>query len=1191
MHSVSFLEKLLTRLKSGDARSIHLNAMPGNFARLDIYDLSNINTSLHLAFLETLLTKKSFQFTISIEPDASVEKSAEQKRTIQRIIKRLNHLEYQEREEFAEHGYRSFGFGYPLLIKRDPANPDRIIKAPLLIWYLSIEKDTRRNNTWIISRNEDHPLIFNELLQTHFESSEKIKTDDLQELIDEDFIDEKNLTVFCKQLLDKLHISMDATETIATLLPCTNKEAIENYTKDSAWIRWSGVFGLYKMQKQPIIKDVELLIQSSNTQEEIQQENTYFDGEVLTPVTLDPSQENVLHQLQHNNRLIIQGPPGTGKSQTLTAIITQALLNKQKVLVVCEKRTAMEVLYNNLKKEDLHHLCAIIEDVYGDRKNIVERVRQTLEDTQPVHRFRQHEYELDRTKFLSLQEELNFSINFTGKEIFGDDNWIELLYRSAVLIQDEKIRETARALQKQVTLNSSGTFAEYRKKAEKIKTAQGLFKRVHEDAVVFSRIDNTFFSHTDAYTSILEHIDYLHTESSNMELSIRTHLAQFKQDFNLLDGLIPVKVRLLALFSASYKKIEQEKISTIATYLSFKNYAEQTPYIATNLIQTEELKQIDALLQPLNEIRANTAELLKLKHLFTDYFQYRHYLNSLEPELQQIINELSQTNTDDWENLFTAVFLNQLIDKTAAENSIREDSAQLLQQLVQRDEHLKLQLSNKIKFNWQEIQRETIAGKDLTQIKYLYNQRKNKHFASKNSLRKIIHEDIDFFTTLFPVLMVNPAVCTSVLPLQENLFDFIILDEASQLRIEDTYSSLLRAKIKIISGDKHQMPPSNFFGSEVIFWESEDDETGSEHFLAESKSLLEYADDAGFKNAYLDFHYRSLHPDLIQFSNHAFYQSRLIPMPEKSPYQAMFYTNVDGIYQEGVNKKEADAIVDFIYSTEKMNGAYPGIGIATFNLFQRNLILDELYERAYADPQKNELLQELLNKGLFVKNLENIQGDERDIMILSTTFGKDEHGKFRQFFGPLTQEKGYQLLNVIITRAKYALYVFTSIPEQVFMQFETELMQKGNKGKSVFYAYLAYVKSVSAHNTTQTDFILNRLENNGTQIQTGKSQPATNPFIKLVFDSLKQHYGPGVQTDIQFGGFRLDMVLYKDNRPFLNLEFEHTHAYHAEVAYREKLHKQKILAQYGIITYHIWSYNWWKNPDAELNRIISLFKV
>jgi hypothetical protein len=248
------------RLKSGDARSIHLNALPGNFARLDVYDLINIEQSLHLRFLENLLTKKEFKFSITIEPSLLSTKSSEEKKIIQRIIKRLNHLDYQNKEEFAEHGYHSFGFGFPLLIKKDINNSDKILKAPLLIWYLDIEKDTRKNNTWIISKNENHSLIFNEQLQSYFESTERIKTEDLETYLEDDFINETQLNNFCKKLLDKLNIPFDADGNIITLLPSTNAETLDNLTKESAWIRWSGVFGLYKMQKQSIIKDLELLM-------------------------------------------------------------------------------------------------------------------------------------------------------------------------------------------------------------------------------------------------------------------------------------------------------------------------------------------------------------------------------------------------------------------------------------------------------------------------------------------------------------------------------------------------------------------------------------------------------------------------------------------------------------------------------------------------------------------------------------------------------------------------------------------------------------------------------------------------------------------------------------------------------------------------------------------------------------------
>jgi hypothetical protein len=241
---------------------------------------------------------------------------------------------------------------------------------------------------------------------------------------------------------------------------------------------------------------------------------------------------------------------------------------------------------------------------------------------------------------------------------------------------------------------------------------------------------------------------------------------------------------------------------------------------------------------------------------------------------------------------------------------------------------------------------------------------------------------------------------------------------------------------------------------------------------------------------------------------------------------------------------------------------------------------------AYADKNKNERLQQLLNHGLFVKNLENIQGDERDMLILSTTFGRDKEGKFRQAFGPLTQEKGYQLLNVIITRAKHSLYVFTSIPEAVFTQFEAELLQKGNSGKSIFYAYLTYAKACMENNSAQLEFIISTLQKNSKQLSTTTNNDEQNILKKQVYTMLKKSLPDyTVSQNYGLGGFVLDVVIFKNNHPVLTIDFEPNHLYHSEVAYRIKLHRQQIIAKYGIETYHLWSFNWWRDSCLEIENI------
>ena len=350
------------------------------------------------------------------------------------------------------------------------------------------------------------------------------------------------------------------------------------------------------------------------------------------------------------------------------------------------------------------------------------------------------------------------------------------------------------------------------------------------------------------------------------------------------------------------------------------------------------------LLPSLEDINEQSAKFIAQRKGFNTYADFRKYFLQQEERIQAFLAALIRTESTDSQSVFSAYYLNQFILKTSIQAHLKEEVQQLLEDLMSIDTKLKERVAEKISSDLQENIREVINSRELTELKYLYNQRKNKQFSSRNSLRYILHQDFEFFSAIFPVLMVNPVVAASILPLTEGLFDLIILDEASQLRVEDTFSSLVRAKTMVISGDKHQMPPSNFFGNEVVFWTNEEEADAADDFLAESKSLLEYADDANFKSSYLDYHYRSLHPDLIQFSNYAFYQSRLIPLPARIHYNALHYQNVGGVYAEGRNADEAAAVVRFIYSIEPKDGVYPSVGVATFNIYQRDLIYDLLYE-------------------------------------------------------------------------------------------------------------------------------------------------------------------------------------------------------------------------------------------------------
>jgi transcription elongation GreA/GreB family factor/very-short-patch-repair endonuclease len=309
---------------------------------------------------------------------------------------------------------------------------------------------------------------------------------------------------------------------------------------------------------------------------------------------------------------------------------------------------------------------------------------------------------------------------------------------------------------------------------------------------------------------------------------------------------------------------------------------------------------------------------------------------------------------------------------------------------------------------------------------------------------------------------------------------------------------------------------------------------------------------------------------------------------------------VNGTYSDHTNEKEADAVLSILENNihRLPNGKYPGVGIATFNIAQRNLIKSRLLERRKFEKYKefNDKILELEEEGMFVKNLENIQGDERDVVILSTTYGINQDGKFNQRFGPINHQKGYKLLNVIITRAKYKIYLCTSIPEKVYLGYKDYLITEGeNNRRAVFFAYLSYTKAVSENNHEARKAILNDLAENSNIEKNNFSFNADleSPFEEEVYEALISTFEEKkIIPQVQFAGFRIDLV-YDPQHPGLPkiaIECDGAAYHSSREAYLYDRHRQKILENHGFVFHRIWSTNWWRNPKREANQLIEFIK-
>ena len=372
-------------------------------------------------------------------------------------------------------------------------------------------------------------------------------------------------------------------------------------------------------------------------------------------------------------------------------------------------------------------------------------------------------------------------------------------------------------------------------------------------------------------------------------------------------------------------------------------------------------------------------------------------------------------------------------------------------------------------------------------------------------LREFVERGADLgLMQLRPVWLVNPDVASRLLPLRRALFDTVIFDEASQMPVEYALPTLYRSGAMIVSGDEKQMPPTAFFASkvesdeaEVFEGQSADEdlpdeereaveETWNRREIKDCPDLLQLAKTV-LPSTTLQIHYRSAYRELIQFSNASFYVNRLSvparhPADEVRRKRPVEMIRVDGTYIDQTNPEEAERVADVLRDIwADSSGAPPTIGVVTFNRKQRDLVEEVLEERAERDPafrtalaRERERVEGGEDMGLFVKNVENVQGDERDVIVFSSTFGRNAQGTFRRAFGVLGQAGGERRLNVAVTRARQKVVLVTSMPIPLISDLLSTRRQAAGP-RDFLQAYFEYARALSDGDLDAAEALLSRL--------------------------------------------------------------------------------------------------------------------
>lgn len=1323
----NFINELQRRLKIGNRRGVHLNAIPANSRyKFDLKRLSHIDKNLPDNFIKSILSEQPLKFRISWKnnvPDLNTLFEEDQNQLV-RITKSFENLINQTEAIESEKGINTFGFGFPLLVRRDKSD-NKLTVAPILIWSLRIKR-TKEFNTWEINRNEEDPIYLNEVLINHLQSDSNIEIGQISsEMLDDGLITKDELIDICVKLINEINTSVSSDIKDAFIKKLDNVVAIgdkNHYEKlpinsTNALIEFGGLFSIFEVQKQNTINDYNNLIDLGGISIDLNDlENHTFQP--ISSVETDPSQQGILHSLEATRNILIQGPPGTGKSQTLSAILINALENHRKTIVVCEKRTALEVLHNALIEKDLNYHCVLIRDIVKDRKTVVDSVRDRVDNSSyRRYRYTYSKESLDNLikKAKGLIDSINGKHKKLDEKLLGNKSWTDVVGTLLSELNGTDEDHTLNIDKSQFTYDSN----ELNGLLELVQKGQKLYS-------IYQKINSTSFLNTEKligdnpylieqgindsfeeYEKLLRNvcdleskykIDYFKLRKvelaeqiqigKQIQESINSIYAENKTNSDFLDEEKTNRFvyKFLSIFSQSRKKVVKDQNNIKKLFEDLESHYTQSPDLkfvkvsksikihfltvdeVTQLIdQTannfqpkieDEYDSIDVLefSNPkyqndiLNSIKISCSflkdkiesdswtnhkilakefkELIKIVEriiqekkeyfnneddIFTTEFNWFQYYNCLSDEAKLLVNELK--GKTDWRKSFLIHYMNLLLVNSANVDLPTSDSDHIeLNSALSGLETEQLKYIREYWFSKQIDNTRDFEQKNTNlSVENLYNKRSSNKFK-RLSLRQIVQYDADLFTSFFPIILTSPDVASNLFKGMNGYFDIVMFDEASQLRLEDNLPSILKGKQIIIAGDEHQMPPSNYF-SKVFDGTIEDEDEiddkdeivlDRDNILLSCESLLDFGSELNFEKRHLDFHYRSRHPYLIDFSNYAFYNQRLKPLPNTFDYTPIKYIQVNGTFSEHINDAEAEMVLSILENNihrlpPDENGIekYPTVGIATFNIAQRNHIKSKILERQKFSKfeEFNIKVQELEENGMFIKNLENIQGDERDVIILSTTYGPGKDGKFTQRFGPINHSKGYKLLNVIITRAKYKVYVCSSVPEMAFMNYKDFLVAEGSNNKrAVFYAYLAYSKAVSEGNNNLRIGILTALSENSTKstsFTVGSFGELESPFEEEVYQRLIDEVDESkLIPQMKVSEFRIDIVYDPKivGVPKIAIECDGAKYHSSREAYLHDRHRQKILESHGFVFHRIWSTNWWRNPKKETKRLIEFIR-
>lgn len=916
--------------------------------------------------------------------------------------------------------------------------------------------------------------------------------------------------------------------------------------------------------------------------------------QLALPVPVDSSQMVAVFEAGKGHSFILYGPPGTGKSQTITNLIANALFQSKRVLFVAEKMAALSVVQSRLAKIGLDPFCLEMHSNKVTKRHILDQLGKALSVT---HIVSPEEYAhtadnlySERIKLIDYMEALHENKGTDGFSLYECimryESYDSLTLEGSIL--NDKLLG---CFNKNVVLEYEHLLG------RRLESVLKLVGTPSHHALLGMNIEESDLANEASISADLK------SGNSILEKGI--------SEWNVLASVLPLREQILKdnsenILNENPDALYQEWRQIRAKWFLPRFFAKRSflsrlrqynPYI----IEAD----VDKLISDLETYAKQHAKICQLYDVIKKYFGKEYACDNVptKEELNQMIAKLTRwsghlSGMRDWyqwcclRKELLAKGLDLVVDTLEksdmkAENVLPQTMKSIFMSLAKKkigessilrtfegsifDDTVSLY--KKLTSDFQLLSQKELYAKLASQIPHVTDSVDssseigllNRNISNGGrglSLRGLLDQIPTLMPRLCPCMLMSPMSVAQYLSLTQDKFDLVIFDEASQMPTSEAVGAIARGKALIVVGDPKQMPPTSFFSSTNV----NDDEAD----IDDMESILEDCRTLEIPSLQLNWHYRSQHESLIAFSNNEYYDGSLITFPSVDDQETKVrFIPINGIYDKGgkrSNMAEAEAIVNEIARRLKDDDlCKKSIGVIAFSVVQQNLIDDLLQEMLENNPKLREAADGMYEP-IFVKNLENVQGDERDAILFSIGYGPDKTGKVSMNFGPLNNSGGERRLNVAVSRARQEMMVFSSLRAS-----HIDLKRSKAKGVEGLKHFLEYAEQ---------------------QVLVQSDANSTCADDRLIAEQIaKAIEEKGYRTTVNVGRsqFKVDIAISSESNPDiykLGILLDGEGYHNTQTTRDREIVQPSVLHNLRWQVMRVWSVDWFNNPERVISRIL-----